>query len=265
MPPPGERTGPAKFDLVTVESQANWLRRLYTCAQTVCRIEIQNFIMMGFLVGPDIIMTGYCQAFADWARRKQEAKVSEDLLFDPRTVVIRFGPLSVGPLQSAASTDAALESSSSLGPAYALAEDWLIDIDPGLNCSLLRIQGMPGLDRVWDGGVRRWLRPALNGVFRSGEPLFLLMYPSGSALSLCYAVQEKSQMGGKQIEYLARTQHECMGSPCFNEELKLVAMHIGQVGMGQADAPSIKFGVSMRALLRRPKIMAALFEELPTF
>ena len=280
-PPPGLRAGAEKFRSVSLDRLTNWQRRLRVCAQAVCRIEKENTITTGFLVGPDIVMTCF------WAMedlipdeiRGVEVNIAAPLPV-AQSVMLRFGQVTSGLLsQTASNAQALLTPPAQEGQMYALADSWLIDSDPERNYALLRVNGMPGMDRGVGGEARRWLRPKAGYRFRKDEPLLILSYPPGDNIMLTYGTQERIRRNGWQVEYTAQTPFGSAGGPCFSEDLRLVAMHFGKrpelektervskpkKGAEKAEVSIQKYGVSLPSLLRREEFLSALLEELPFF
>lgn len=280
-PPPGLRVGPEKFRSVSLDRLMHWQRRLRVCAQAVCRIEKENTITTGFLVGPDIVMTCF------WA--------IEDLLPDEnrgldknmaapspvtQSIVLRFGQVTSGLFPTNITNAPSLPTGGvQEGQTYVLADSWLIDSDSGLNYALLRVNGMPGMDRGVGGEARRWLRPTAGYIFQKDAPLLILSYPPEENVVLTFGTQERLRSNGWQVDYTAHTPFGSAGGPCFSEDLRLVAMHFGkrpeqekagrvlntEKGTKKAEASLQKYGVSLPSLLRREAFLAALLEEFPIF
>jgi hypothetical protein len=143
------------------------------------------------------------------------------------------------------------------GAEYKLAQDWLIDSSPtnDLDYALLRVDGKPGAEAA--GGrtgspVRGWLTPHPQNVVPN-QPLFVYQHPQGRPLQV--ALDRVLSVDGKLVRYSTNTEAGSSGSPAFNSELDLVALHHG----GQnSRIPQYNEGILFNAILQKPRVTAAL-------
>jgi hypothetical protein len=213
------------YDIVT------WRRKLGEIESRVCRIEYPAAKGIGtaFLVGPDLVMTNY--------------HVIEQFLANPALVpqiVVRFD---YKVLADGVQVEA--------GKPYSLAADWLVEkqpysardseIPPGgdpapdeLDFALLRVQGTPGIDPVGgDTGdprpvPRHWItvRPSQHD-FMAKPAIYIVQHPDGKPMQI--AIDSHAVVGlagnGTRVRYRTTTEHGSSGSPCFNADWELVAVH----------------------------------------
>lgn len=187
-----------------------WRETMSQRELTVCRIEIPNGTYgTGFLVGPDLLMTNY--------------HVLQPVIDQPalaEAVIFRFD-------FKMAADGVTLR----LGETYRLATTttWLLDGSPPgqLDYALVRLAGSPGQQPV--GGQqgappRDWLRPTAHPIV-IGEPLFILQHPQARPLLLAPGSVTTLAADGRTVAYSANTLPGSSGSPCFNTDWALVAIH----------------------------------------
>lgn len=168
----------------------------------VCRVEFPCDAGQGtgFLIAPDLVMTNYhvLDAFIRGERQ-------------PAEVCCRFG------FQT---TDAAAQPQP--GVAYALAEDWLVASSPvdELDYAVVRLKEAAPAQA--DVPRRPPLKPVKHD-FAAGEALFILQHPKAAPLKLSSGGLVKAEE--RRVFYLANTLRGSSGSPCFDGEWDLVALH----------------------------------------
>lgn len=168
----------------------------------VCRVEFpcEAGQGTGFLIGSDLVITNHhvLAAFISTARQ-------------PTEVCCRFGyHISAGAAQPEA------------GVAYRLADDWLVAWSPvdQLDYAVVRLR-----DRVpvpADVASRPPLKPIAHA-FESGEAIFIIQHPKAAPLKLSSGGLVKAEQ--RRVFYLANTLKGSSGSPCFNANWELVALH----------------------------------------
>lgn len=211
-----------------------WRETMSRRELTVCRVEGPSY-GTGFLVGPDLLMTNY---------HVLEAVINQPSLVG--SVVFRFD-------YKMAADGVTLRP----GQTYRLADTaaWLIDSSPPgqLDYALVRVAGEPGNQSV--GGqpqapARGWLAPIAHG-FEMGEPLLILQHPQARPLCLAPGAVTAVATDQQSIAYSANTLPGSSGSPCFNTDWELVAIH--HTGNTQGNR-----GSSFAAILEQPVIQATL-------
>jgi hypothetical protein len=214
---------PAHPELERLVRQSNsyldlnqWRTRLGEIEAQVCRVEVGPpaacTFGTGFLVGPDLLITNHHVL----------ALVIEGKI-DPSDVILRFDykRLAAGNVVSP-------------GLEHRLAKDWLVDQSPPseLDYALVRVEGAPG-DRPLGHGAepgapaRRWIVPAPKHAFAPGTPLFIVQHPRANPIQL--ALDTEAVLGlngnGTRVRYRTNTERGSSGSPCFDQDWNLVALH----------------------------------------
>jgi hypothetical protein len=265
LAPAAAPAGPA---LERIIRQANgtldvvkWRTRLFEIEQQVCRVEIQStkgtIYGTGFLLGPDVVMTNYHVAEAA-IQGKQAKPADVRLRFD-------FKRLADGTTLNP-------------GTVYRLkAKDWLIDQSPPspvddqpepkkatpdtnqLDYVLLRTEGKPGTEPA--GGKkagagappRKWVEPPDEEYdFPNRSPLFIVQHPQGDPLQLALDTDAIIGLNANRtrVRYKTNTEAGSSGSPCFNMDWELVALHhSGDPNFDPAHKPAYNEGVPFRAIL----------------
>jgi len=220
---------------------AAWRTKMTEVEGRVCRIEIDgNAAGTGFLVGPDTVLTNYhvlegVLKPGGTPASQVTCRFDYKVLADKSTVegmVVGLHP-----------TDWNLDSSP-----YAPAENTTTPDNPPptadqLDYALVRLARPVG-DETFapKGGAeaqkRGWLTlPKDPSVFVKGMPLLIAQHPSGAPLKL--AVDTDSVIGpaagGLRVRYQTNTEPGSSGSPVFDIDWNLVALH--HLGDPAADLP----------------------------
>jgi hypothetical protein len=234
-----------------------WRNKLGELEAQICRIEIPSrrgtIYGTGFLLAPDVVMTNY--------------HVMETVIAGtdkPDGVILRFDYKEL--------TDG---KAIYTGTAHRLSpRDWLIDHSPNnrlgelpnrdeLDYALLRVDGAPGDQPV--GGEaepnapqRKWISiPETEHQFQPNAPLFILQHPKAKPLKL--VIDTDAIIGvnsnNTRVKYKTNTEAGSSGSPCFNSNWELVALHhSGDPNFAPDHQPEYNEGIPLSAIL-------ALFEE----
>jgi len=206
----------------------------------VCRIEIPEGRGegTGFLIGSHAVITNY-----------HVIKLLKANAVDPKAVVLRFG-------YKRTSDGITLYP----GTTYHLEDDWEIDTSPPndaedvgqdaqptpdeLDYAVLRVAGNPGAEPVGSGDglaqspPRGFIpEPQVKPTFSPDAPLFILQHPNAEPLQ--WAIDTSAIIGevhdGLRVRYRTNTQPGSSGSPCFNADFDLVALHhLGDPARGPA-------------------------------
>jgi len=215
---------------------ANWLEQAARIQHVVCRIEIpladaRTAFGTGFLVAPDLVLTNY--------------HVIEPI------VATEDDPQYRGPKASASDLTCRFDyrrmsnGKVSAGNVYRLAPQWRVllspnnrkDQEPGentLDCALIRLLQPAGKLAVGDfpdaGGAKRgWL--TLPGVppvsLLKDHPLLIVQHPMAEPVKLaiesCSILEVNTSR--TRLRHRTNTDHGSSGSPCFDENWNLVALH----------------------------------------
>jgi len=226
---------------------ATWAQSLGQIEGRVCRIERRSLpnaraLGTGFLVGPDVVVTNY-----HVVRRLLEAKekAAQYLVrFDHK--VLADG-LTVNP-----------------GTEYELAKDWDLASSPfstldtraqphpdpaadELDFAFLRIEGGPGDHPIPagkgaedDAPLRGWIGTSdTDHEFVDRSPIFILQHPEGGPLKLALDTDGAIGLNGNRTRarYRTNTERGSSGSPCFDQNWRLVALHHSGDPMYQQEFP----------------------------
>ncbi len=239
----------------TVFDVETFRRRLAEIERRVCRVDINSAPMgTAFLVGPDVAITNYHVVANIIHGRTAHGPSAVSLLFDYRLMA-----------------DGAVLNP---GTRYSLAPDWLVDHStyskfdlmpepkPGLpqanelDFALLRVAGAPGNDPVSLGGgqgagtpVRGWIPvPANTGWdFSANKTLFIVQHPRGDAMKLTVNTFRGFNGNKTRVTYYNDTDAGSSGSPCFNGNWELVALH--HSGDPDFREPEYNQGIPLQAIL----------------
>jgi hypothetical protein len=207
-----------------------WRRRLASIEGCICRIENEAHpsspsLGTGFLIGADLCLTSF--------------HIAEHLLDQsvrPEAMILRF--------------DYTRDSAGREvypGTIYRLASDWMVasfrynaqeksSVDATtlpardeLDAAVLRIAGSPGtqpIGRAEPGGqARGWLTHLSTFPPVPGDDLLILQHPQGSPLQLAFGKVLDLNANQTRVHHDVNTDHGSSGSPCFNLELDLIALH----------------------------------------
>ncbi len=204
-----------------------WMKKCGEAEVRVCRIRGERgAIGTGFLVGPDIVLTN------------DHVVQDETFQKNPESIVCQFDYKKI--------SDTVLNP----GTEYKLSEDWLITSspneknkkgyytdDPGidtLDYALLRLEQKVGKKSLGNPAIedknteRGWFRLLSKPYdFAPNSPLIILQHPDGDSLKMAIETQAIQQItpSGAMVKYNTNTQGGSSGSPCFDLDWNLVALH----------------------------------------
>jgi hypothetical protein len=242
-----------------------WRSALGAAEARVCRVERMNgaspqALGTGFLLGPGVVMTNY---------HVVESVING--MTTPNRIGLRFD---YKVLAGSGVINA--------GRVYRLAADWDIDHSPysqldtqadpvgtpsteELDYALVRVDGSPGLDPVSTGQnvdpkapARGWI-PVPEGVhdWSTRRALLILQHPAGDPLKLAMRMDASpaplpDNNAPTRVRYTTRTEHGSSGSPCFDIDWNLVALHhIGDPKYAQFKMkPDWNEGIPFVAIMR---------------
>ena len=246
-----------------------WRTKLGQIEAQVCRIEILSNRGMiygtGFLLAPDVIITNY-HVMEAVIEGEQGRSTNRGISALPRDVVLRFDYK-----RQADGTTL------NPGTIYHLAtENWLVDKSPmspidripdpkssspepdQLDYALLRVAGIPGNDAIGDNAEpgapsRKWIEiPTQVPHIHPNTALFILQHPQGDPLQL--ALETDAIIGtnanNTRVSYRTNTLPGSSGSPCFNSNWELVALHhSGDPNFDSTHKPVYNEGIPFSAIL----------------
>jgi hypothetical protein len=244
---------------------AAWRAGLGQAELRVCRVEVcrDGAVVSygtGFLVGPGTVLTNY---HVIEPILKKQANAQETVLrFDYKRLAngvdLNGGTAYFLDLADEDGQEHWLIASSP----YSLAD--LADAAPGslpgdkeLDFALLRVRDRPAEDRVSkvvepDAPRRGYFNLAdAAPEVKPGEPIFILQHPEGDPLKLALDTEGSLEINanGTRLRYTTSTLRGSSGSPCFNVNWKLVALHhSGDPNFSPLHQPAYNQGIPIRAL-----------------
>lgn len=172
----------------------------------------------GFLIGPDLLVTNWhvVKCVADGAVATGDVTVRFDYWRPPGGLADRF-------------TD------------VKLATDWLVDHSPWsqadvvagstalpavdeLDYAVLRLARPVGSDDR-DGAPRGWVALPRETKVAPGQSVLILQHPSGHPLRLAFDGVLSVNANGTRVRYRTNTLPGSSGSPCFDQNWSLLALH----------------------------------------
>lgn len=231
---------PSRGTLESVIRQSNselefgtWLQKALTVQNNVCRIEIPlkaggTAYGTGFLISSDLVMT-------NWH------------VVDP---LVEVGSV-VAPAARARDVrcrfdyQVLADGSKSDGTVYSLASDWQVLWSPNnadnsepsdeqLDCAVLRLSKPAGVLAVGPnpdgGGARRgWIELPSDAYvpLLAETPLFIVQHPQAEPVKLALDTSAITGVnaGRNRVRYRTNTEPGSSGSPCFDQNWNLLALH----------------------------------------
>jgi len=198
-----------------------WMRRMESIVSQVCRIEVPEALSggsvgTGFLVGPDLVLTNYHVVAALLRGAAQPGAVR--VVFDYFMAGQGFG---VGLAANYLLAD------SPMSPVDNELQKSRLPTDSELDFALLRLS-TPVASQPRNGGSQaRGYLSLISGTARAEDqrPLFIVQHPQGQPLKMHVDISRGYNGNGTRLTYTTNTQAGSSGSPCFDAQLRLVALH----------------------------------------
>ncbi|NES43139.1 MAG: trypsin-like peptidase domain-containing protein [Moorea sp. SIO2C4] len=228
-----------------------WREKLGQIEGQVCRVEVTNNdnsreFGTGFVIAPNVVITNY--------------HVVESVILEQATssnVILRFDYKQLG--------DGKVINP---GTEYRLVEDdWLIDHSPytnnplptpdELDYALLRVDGVPGEEPIGknpdpNSSKRQWIELPQEPYYQflPNTPLFIVQHPEAEPLQLAFDTEAIININenGTTVKYKLNTAPGSAGSPCFDINWNLVALHHSRDANWK---PSYKAGTLFSAICAR--------------
>jgi hypothetical protein len=231
-----------------------WRDKLARVEGQVCRIEFDgNARGTGFLVGPDLVLTNYHVLEETIEGKRSAAQVV--CRFDYK--VLADGTRSKGVEAHLLDSDWCVDSSRysqadgrdqpDLKPPSADELDYAL-------ARLARPVGSEPIDKNAGSGAprRSWIEiPKTQPPLEKGMPLLIAQHPEGTPLKLALDTQGIIGVNenGTRVRYATNTDHGSSGSPCFNMDWVLVALHhVGDPAWGK---PKYNQGIPIGLIRKR--------------
>jgi hypothetical protein len=207
---------------------ATFYERLPALEGQVCWIEIPGGGGTGFLVGPDLVLTN--QHVIERVRSNQTRWQDVRCRFDYRQPTVGSA------LEKKKSTEVGLAERWLVDSRPPSQYDWnptLGDARPGETDSALirlaeRVGELPlgGVSTDPEAEPRRWIDTTVEpAALTAGNQVFVLQHPEGEPLQLTIGTVTEFNDAGTRVRYNANSKDGSSGSPCFDADLQLVALH----------------------------------------
>jgi hypothetical protein len=241
------------FDVV------RWRTLLGQVETRVCRVEIdvsgRHIYGTGFLTGPSAVMTNY-----HLVEEIIHGRISPDnvgLRFDYKRLVDGT-TLDAGNVFSLARKDWLIDYSE-YSPLDLVADAKEVPQADMLDYAILRVEGEPGNNPVGRGeadsgaALRDWIKIPLEPyAFLPNTPLYIMQHPEGRPLQLALDTSGviEANSNHTRIRYRTNTESGSSGSPCFNKDWELVALHhAGDPNFAALHKPQYNEGIPVSAIV----------------
>lgn len=242
LPPPArdnlERIVREKSQFLDV---VRWRTALAAIENQVCRIDMDrqgqvSSLGTGFLVGPDLVLTNH-HVVSDTIKWWQKEPHNQMHWARASQLIIRFDHKQL-----------ADGTTINEGTPLRLADNWLVDASPPSAVDLQIVKsGLPALDELdyallrlntpagnqpptdsANTTPRGWIAlPSSDDPPAPGDALIIMQHPAGQPLKLAFESDGVIGLNANRtrITYRTNTEHGSSGSPCFNANWQLVALH----------------------------------------
>jgi V8-like Glu-specific endopeptidase len=209
---------------------AVWREKMALVEGRVCRVELNgNAAGTGFLVGPDAVLTNYHVLQSVLTGATQPSAVA--CRFDYK--VLSDGSRLEGTVVGLHPADWNTDASPPSAAERTLSPDEPPPTADELDYALVKLaRPLANEPASAKGGAesprRGWVPvPLFPSAFLKNTPLMIAQYPDGNPLKL--AVDTEAVLGtnavGNRVRYATNTDHGSSGSPVFDMDWKLVALH----------------------------------------
>lgn len=266
--PPGPELERVIKDTNRFHDIGEWREKMAAIEVQVCRITVRSdkgdMFGTGFLVGPDVVLTNHhvveAAILGEQGRRTDRGRSAR-----ARDIVCQFDFRKVaGYLDPGVKIELAsdwLIDSSPISPVDLLADAGDAEPDPShLDYALLRLARPVGAEPLKGEGeraetgaeVRGWIRvPGGIADFEPDTPIFIVQHPDAAPLS--FALDTAGLIGanrsGTRVRYRTNTLGGSSGSPCFDQDWQLVALHhTGDPNFDPLHRPAYNEGIPVSAV-----------------
>jgi V8-like Glu-specific endopeptidase len=202
-----------------------FLQRALVSSASVCRIELDNMFATGFLVGPARVLTNY---------HVLKLTASDDFEANARRAVLRFGCLT------------SVMGDATKGLEFRLAPELVLERSPTeeLDFALLKVEDKIRAEQVITPA------PFAADLPTQKSPLNILHHPGGDTMKLSRSSNGVSGVYADRglVQYVTPAMEGSSGSPCFNDEWKVVALHHAQRSRAWG---SVREGILIRSIEKR--------------
>lgn len=191
------------------------LRRAMERAEyQVCRVLTKDGTGTGFLVSRNVVLT--CQHVIDGCT---PAGITLEFDYKVRTPGQPAAPGTKYMVKSILETSPPSAADCLAPPKATEATSHELDY------AVLHVDGDPG-DEVVDGNARGWVELAATGhEIARGSDLVIIQHPKGGPLQIIFDEVGNMNTGKTRVTYTANTEPGSSGSPCFNADWQVIALH----------------------------------------
>jgi hypothetical protein len=182
-----------------------FLKRAIECASSVCRVEIDDIRGTGFLIAPRLVLTNF---------HVLKPTEKDDIEANARKAILRFGAFT------------AADGNPTEGQTFKLAQEFIVErsSDKELDFVLLRVE-----DKIQAAPM---IKPVLLSTKLPAQKsaLNIIHHPAGDTMKLSTSGNGVSGVytDSGLVQYVTQTVEGSSGSPCFNDEWNVVALHHAQ-------------------------------------
>jgi hypothetical protein len=207
-----------------------WRERMAQVEGRICRVELDgNPMGTGFLVNADLVLTNY-HVMEGLIEGKASA-VAAGCRFDYK--VLAEGSRSEGIIVGLHDSDWCVDSSPYSAAEAVNDRDRALPTADELDYAVVRLARPAGCEPVDRSGApgapkRGWIEiPEIQQPLEPAMPLVIAQHPDGSPLKLALDTQGiiSVNSNGTRVRYATNTANGSSGSPCFNMDWALVALH----------------------------------------
>lgn len=197
-----------------------WAIILLKQIRRVCRIDFSGVAQgTGFLVGPDLVLT--CQHVL--------ADAIKDVWPGDR-IALRFdfqrdkGGPSEGMVVHLKRENWCLDSSPPMS--WADEQAGKEPTEDQLDHALVQLDRPLGDESIFAGGpTRGWVRVQGSTALKEKASLAIVQHPKGDPVKVALDTESVSLVGARRVRYRTNTEDGSSGSPCFDLDWNLVALH----------------------------------------
>lgn len=232
---------------------AQWRQRLFEVEQQVCRIEITTktgtIYGTGFLIGPDLVMTNH--HVMKTIIEKPDDSGNVRFRFDYK-VMEDGDTINSGTVYRLAANDWLINASEHSAIDEVADTNGAVPEVNQLDYAIVRLNGKPGdlpvgVDAKPSAPARKWIKLSKDPYdFDPDTALYIVQHPQGEPLKMCIDTEAVINVNSNRtrVRYRTNTEGGSSGSPCFNKDWELVALHhAGDPNFDKLHKPEYNQGV----------------------
>ncbi len=196
-----------------------WVERMAGIGRQICRVEYSHGLQIsggtGFLVAPDLILTNY-HVIEPLMAARDFSRVT--CRFDFAVGSVPHAPVGLAANPLVGFSPYSLHDPGDMGGLPAADQ---------LDYALLRLAQPVGQEIVSGTPRGNVTLESATPLPAAGSILFIGQHPELNPLKLAVGAIQAANANATRVRYDANTEPGSSGSPCFNVQLKLVALHHG--------------------------------------